>query len=95
MALNSHTSGGYWHSILTPRGLLGQGLETRGLLGCYWISTCPGLWTGANRDLNQTTLQLTMWPHITHHVAVKPLFSLNASSVTRENSPLSPLIYFR
>ena len=36
MALNSHTSGGYWHSILTPRGgLLGRGLETRGLLGCY------------------------------------------------------------
>ena len=33
MALNSHTSGGYWHSILTPRGATGTGARDT---GGYW-----------------------------------------------------------
>ena len=33
MALNSHTSGGYWHSILTPRGATGTGARDTGATG--------------------------------------------------------------
>ena len=33
MALNSHTSGGYWYSILTPRGATGTGARDTGATG--------------------------------------------------------------
>ena len=33
MALNSHTSGGYWHSIFTPRGATGTGARDTGATG--------------------------------------------------------------
>ena len=57
MALNSHTSGGYWHSILTPRGATGTGARDTGATGMLPYSS--DRWQDAHSEIQvyQTTSQ--------------------------------------
>ena len=90
MALNSHTSGGggYWHSILTPRGLLGQDLTRFAIQA----KGPDGKWTRkplAYRASNNVHLLIARPPEICVNLVFKHIHAASSYTICRQFVPFT------